>query len=856
MRRSFRRMAALLPALWVSGALALGLGDIDVRSRLNQRFQATIPLDVASAAELENLKVALASNAEFERAGIERPTFLTTLRFDVRTDGRPRIEISSDQAAREPFLTLLLDVRQGGNRVVREYTVFLDPPDYRVPAGTAADFYETAAERQPEAVATAAPAVAPPRPVATPVAAVPQAAPQPTARPTAVPDAVAPQVETAGRYGPVQSSETLWSIATRLRPPPATMDQMLLALFRANPQAFEGGINGLMRGSTLVVPPTDEILAVDAASARNEVMALRGQRAAPPPAAAQTPPSPRPTAAPTPAPTPQPTAAPTAAPTAVPTQVPTPVPTAEPAPEAAAVTVPEPAATTPQPVAEADVEAAVPEATAVPATPVPVAGDEEIVVDEPLPARKAGLLETLLIPLVGGLVVLGAVGFLISRVLARRRSAPAAAGVVPKPATTVRPPSAAAAPGPAPVAAQPAAAAPPPAATPRQTSEEVRTEQFTTEQFATEQFTTEQFATDQFETTQLEAGRGAAPPPAVAPAAEAAGGEAVDFDLTGQFESQTVQINLDANDPVSEADFHLAYGLYDEAELLLKQAAQKEPQRTDIRVKLAETYFAAGKRVEFERCAREIRPALSPADWQKIAIMGQQLAPDADLFRDAGAAAAAVGATDFDLDLGAEPAAEPTAAATESAAPAASSDAGLEFNLDELEAPKLDEPVLDIATDKGDALEFDLSQFDLAEPGSETPAPGAAEPAQDAGGNMLDFDLDLGAFDAGEPAAAPAPGPSASVPSKAPAATADAAPPPPDAASEFADLRLDDIDLGDVSAEPGDGAGDEAATKLDLARAYVDMGDHEMARSLLDEVVQQGSNEQKQAAQALIEQLG
>ncbi|MGV2482159.1 UNVERIFIED_CONTAM: tetratricopeptide repeat protein, partial [Salmonella enterica subsp. enterica serovar Weltevreden] len=67
-----------------------------------------------------------------------------------------------------------------------------------------------------------------------------------------------------------------------------------------------------------------------------------------------------------------------------------------------------------------------------------------------------------------------------------------------------------------------------------------------------------------------------------------------------------MQINLDANDPVAEADFHLAYGLYDEAILLLKQAAQKDPGRSELGVKLAETYFAAGRPTEFQETAESL----------------------------------------------------------------------------------------------------------------------------------------------------------------------------------------------------------------------------------------------------------
>ncbi|MEW6169559.1 MAG: FimV/HubP family polar landmark protein, partial [Pseudomonadota bacterium] len=376
---------------------------------------------------------------------------------------------------------------------------------------------------------------------------------------------------------------------------------------------------------------------------------------------------------------------------------------------------------------------------------------------------------------------------------------------------------------------------------------------------------TQQLKTQQIETQEMPAAAAARAQPAESTQmidTAAASTAPVDFDLTGQFESQTVQINLDADDPVSEADFHLAYGLYDEAALLLKQAAEKEPDRNEIRIKLAETYFAAGKRAEFEDTARALRPKLSAGEWQKIAIMGQQLAPDSPLFVDT-APSADVAPGDLDLDLGAGEA--PAAKEPQEAS------AALDFSLDELEAPRLDEPQIELAADRGEALEFDLTQFDLASP-SPPQAPAAEKKAESKDESLLDFDLDLSGFDSGEP---PAPAPQATAqPESEPPETPETpelaqapepldVPAPSEAEAEAEaetpgpqEIRLDDIDLGDVSIEGDASASDEAATKLDLARAYVDMGDNEMARSLLEEVAQQGNAEQKKDARKLIEELG
>ena len=366
--------------------------------------------------------------------------------------------------------------------------------------------------------------------------------------------------------------------------------------------------------------------------------------------------------------------------------------------------------------------------------------------------------------------------------------------------------------------------------------------------------------------------------------AEPADGAAdeVDFDVTAQFQADTMQINLDANDPVSEADFHLAYGLYDEAALLLQQAQEREPGRQDIKIKLAETYFAGGKTEEFLDSARNLKGELPDAEWQKIAIMGGQIAGDDPLFQDAGEAAA----EGVDLDFGGDEAAPAEIAGDSAPADADSAtddDNSLSFDLDldaePTPAPKSEEPAP--AADRGDdnALEFDLGDFDLEmdeadDIKSETPSSEQSEKAgADTGIESLDLDsldmgssndladdtltsggrnepsLDIGDFGLDELDASTesseSPAADSATDRKEPTLDEDQA-----AELDFADLGLDDD-----SAEPGISDGDEASTKLDLARAYIDMGDNEMAKGLLDEVVAQGSDEQKAAAEELIQRL-
>jgi pilus assembly protein FimV len=838
MRRTLSRVAALIPALAIGAAAALGLGEIDVSSRLNQRFVASIPLYDVTAEDLANLRVGIASNADFERAGLERPAFLSSLRFEVKTDGRPRIDITSDETAREPVLTLLLNVSEGSSRVTREYTVLLDPPDYRASGSDSTRFYETATESQRSPAPTAAATAATPVPPAPP--AVPQTTPQaaPTPEAPIEPDSA----ELPGRYGPVGAQETLWSIATRLRPPAATMDQILLALYRGNPQAFDRGINGLLKGAVLNVPSSEEVLAVSAAAAREEVMQLRGE-----PRTAATP-RPAATAAPTPIATPTPIPTPTPQDTPAPTPVPVPLPDLEPPEDAQSEPLmPDTAATDEalptQPAA--DVDAFIEDEIVAPTPAAPTAIEEEEVVEEDVveapPARpepSSSLAGSLLIPLALGLLVLGGVGFLVARLLARRKKdgavLPAAGSghLAARPASVAKPAAATT----AAAAAAAGAAVTKGKTTPSDEFAELEALQATLEaEAATGGADTAQRATTQFERSPLGHTDSAAVTEQFAtaqfdPAAQAPPSSAdnVDFDLTGQFESQTVQINLDANDPLSEADFHLAYGLYDEAALLLRQAIEREPGRNDLQVKLAETYFAAGKAAEFEACAASLKSQLNVSDWQKISIMGQQLTPGSSLFADGGGAQAASG--DVDLDLGGDAAPAQREAADQGA---------LDFKLDELDTPQVDAPDLKLAAvDKGEALEFDLSEFDLAS--SDAGEAGAAEaaraaPAKDSA--TVDFDLDFSGFDT-------------------PPADNAAAPTTQGDAGGLGDIRLDDVDLGDAGVGEGGGGFDDAGTKLDLARAYVDMGDNEMARSLLDEVLAQGSEQQKSDARALIDRLG
>jgi pilus assembly protein FimV len=215
------------------GAFALGVGQMQVHSALNQVLDAEIPLLLANPAEAASITARLAPAQVFAQNGIDRPALLAGLVFSVQTDadGRHFIKVSSKQAIREPLLNFLIQVDWPKGQVVREFAVLLDPP-------------AKAAKR------LTVPAVAQPR----------QAAAAPPARSPA-PSRPAVAHRGTATYGPVPFGETLWNIASRVRPDPAiSLQRMMQALLDNNPGAFwKRSVNGLRAGATLRIPSAQEI---------------------------------------------------------------------------------------------------------------------------------------------------------------------------------------------------------------------------------------------------------------------------------------------------------------------------------------------------------------------------------------------------------------------------------------------------------------------------------------------------------------------------------------------------------------------------------------------------------------------
>ncbi|MGA9333956.1 MAG: FimV/HubP family polar landmark protein [Rudaea sp.] len=268
MNGSSKLSLAVALALFGGNAFALGLGSIQLNSKLDQPLNAEIPVLSATAAEVNVLKVGLASAEDFERVGLSRARVSVPLEFSVTTDsaGQPVIKVTTKDIVREPFLDFLVEVNWPKGKVLREYTVLLDPP-VMAPAlrGSTASVSPAheAAPAHPQRLAERPHAK--PAPIRTkPPHTVAHAKP---ATPAKAQHAAAAHTASAGQYGPVAQGETLSEIARATRPDESTnLDKVMLAMLKANPNAFfKDNINALKRGAILRIPSADEIKATGSA---------------------------------------------------------------------------------------------------------------------------------------------------------------------------------------------------------------------------------------------------------------------------------------------------------------------------------------------------------------------------------------------------------------------------------------------------------------------------------------------------------------------------------------------------------------------------------------------------------------
>jgi pilus assembly protein FimV len=867
-------VAALLLAPLL--AYSAGLGRLTVKSALGQPLNAEIEIVAVQSGEEDSVTARLASPEAFRQAGIELSSALLGVQFAIDRRGAvPVIRLTTVQPVNEPFLDVLIELQWATGRLVREYTFLLDPPEYKGPVPAAAP---AAAVRPSPAPAPAPAAPAPARAEARPIPAAPAAA--------------------AGKHE-VKKGDTLGAIARANLPPGVTLNQMLIALFRANQDAFiRGNVNLVRAGRILNIPDRDAIAAVGAAEANKlvqsqiaEFVEYKRKLAAAVSAAPATP-----------APVrerevsgriaPKPEVSAPAEPKKDQLKLSKAEPSKPGAPASRAAREDDRVARERalkesqsrvgdleknvadlqkllemknQQLAELEKKAgAKPAPAPVPVTPAPAA-------KAPEPAKPA--------------------------------AAPAPAAKAPEPAKPAAAPEkpAAEAPKPAPEAPKPAADAAKPATkeAPKEAAKEVSKPAAGAPKAKAAPKPAETslldevlaFLTDpvsggglavvllmlggygywawrrkkasqsQFQDSVLGAATGpgagsvfaaAAQPAAVETPQPAAAAGVSEVSVSGV----TVGAESDEVDPIAEADVYMAYGRDAQAEEILKEALGKDASRVAVHAKLLEIYANRKDAKAFEQTAVKVKSLTNGAgpEWDKAMALGHSIDPGNGLYGSGGAAAEAAAAPaaapaaaaptlDFDIGGGAEPAAAGAEAKPESA--------GLDFDLGAT-APAAKKS--DFA--KGGTLIIDTKDV---------------QEQQQAGGSGLDFDLGGAGGDDGEKTMLLTP----KKPAEAPKADPDAT-----VAMDF-DLNIDlggakaepakpadaPLDLGGISLDlgtPGGGApaggGDakwqEVATKLDLAKAYQEMGDKDGARELLNEVVKEGDAAQQGQAKQMLAGLG
>ncbi|MEO8063788.1 MAG: FimV/HubP family polar landmark protein [Pseudomonadota bacterium] len=605
----------LLPGI----SLALGLGDVHLNSPLNAPLDAEIELVNATPEDLATLDAKLASKETFARYGLDWPSFMAgvVVTRDRSANGAQVLRIKSTETVTEPFLTLLIEASWARGRLVREYTVLLDPPVFA-----------------PNSVAAA--------PVAAPSAAPAQNSGQ-ISRPAPQSSISAAPVQAGGGDSyEVQRGDSLSAIARRLSASSgAGTSQLMVSIYRANSGAFEGDMNRLRAGSVLRIPGSDEIAAVSPSEASGEVRRNVGSYVASGAAAGAgrlrlVPPSEGASAGSgadnsaevsqlegrvrdlegqlteskrmlelrnTELADLQAKLAASQAPSATPpAQTPAETPALQ--PEAAA---PTPEAATPEAAAPTEQPAATPEPAAqTPAETTPAetteTADGESIVDK---LMSYWWVLAALIALVIGVLVVKSRGNRKSAEFddSLGRLADVGEDRLAHPPSSISDTGRMRAPGASPFA------------------DDIVVEESGTHRALQE-------------TQDIP----------LAPTVR-----------TDDTISSDTAVNLDQGDPLAEADFHMAYGLYDQAADLVRIAIQREPDRRDLKLKLLEVFFVWGNKEQFTTMARELAETRNegPAgEWEKIVIMGRQIAPEDSMFSEgSGGGGGAVG-VDLNLDAG------------------------------------------------------------------------------------------------------------------------------------------------------------------------------------------------------------
>jgi pilus assembly protein FimV len=860
--------------LVASNAWALGLGRLDVQSSLGENLRAEIDVTSLTPEEASNLNVRVAPPESYRAAGVDYNSVLpgTQVVLQRRADGRSYLSVTSDRAVQEPFIDVILEISWSTGRLVREYTLLIDPPVTRTAASPAASEASTSPVITPapsQATATAtAPRAAERRPAAPRASASTGNSSAEPRKPSAKAPAAAPTEAGADEYK-VRDGDSLSRIAGRTQRPGVSLDQMLASLYQANPDAFiSSNINRLKSGVVLAVPSAETAKAVTPAEARQLIQAqsadfgtYRQRLAAAVPAAKTDDGTARQASG------------------KVQSSVDDRKASATPAPDKLVLSK------------GASAKASAPEDK--------LSKERE---KKDATARVAELSKN-----VDELKKLSSASAAASGKTAAAAPAPVAPPpVVVPPVTPPKPPVVAAAPAPAPVPPPPPAPPPVVAATPAPAPVPAPSPVASAPEVVAAASAAASAVTEPASAPVVAAAPSrpaAASAPVVVPAVEppgpfasllednplvlaagaalvallagfgiyrftkrakkdsgetsflesrlqpdsffgASGGQRIDTrDAGGASSSMSYSLSqLDAIgdvDPVAEADVYLAYGRDLQAEEILKEAMRASPERLAIRTKLLEVYAKRRDTKGFELLATQLFGLTGGQgeDWAKAQEIGLQIDPDNTLYQPGGRPASSEGEG--------RPTAELLGASTmpQSVLPSPS-----EFGASGNSGSGFD-------STSGGAIDLDL---DLGF--SSAPPPPAARPVERT--QPLNVAQDVPSLDDMSFNLPPAPPPPASAPSSG--------------SMDF-DLGSISLDLGEEStvAQPNksqpapvssdfgaidlgeavDDGADPIVRKLELAEEFRQIGDTEGARDLLQEVVSKSSGAVKTRAQAMLNDL-
>ena len=273
MGRKLAAIALSLGCLHAGSVMALGLGELSLQSFLNEPLQAQVDLLNTGSLHEDEIKVRLATREDFQKMGLERAYFLTSIKFEVQIDaaGGPRIVVTSEDPVLEPYLDFIVEARWPNGRLLREYTVLVDPPVF-----DQVNPVISATTRVQEVEGIPAPVKKTDQPAVSKKTGTQVDIKKSTLPPGEMPDrdfsAETSPSPLSGRRYMIHRDDTLWEIAQQARPEGTSVHQTMLDIQRLNPNAFiDGNINRIKAGYIVYLPSAEDISSADLDAALAEV---------------------------------------------------------------------------------------------------------------------------------------------------------------------------------------------------------------------------------------------------------------------------------------------------------------------------------------------------------------------------------------------------------------------------------------------------------------------------------------------------------------------------------------------------------------------------------------------------------